>query len=80
MWLAAQVANDCCVSWKLGVSTSQGSMGFPLWKHLGFPFGTKLGFSNKISRNGGMHSGRDLEIIDFVDVVEDENDLRWGRM
>jgi hypothetical protein len=40
----------------------------------------KLGVSNKINCSKGTSSRRDLEIIDFVDVVRDENKLKWGRM
>jgi hypothetical protein len=57
---------------KLGFSTSQGNLGFPV--------GTKLGVSNKLGCNRGTSSSEDLEIKYFVDVFEDENDLRWWGM
>ena len=53
-----------------------GNLRFPLDKNLGFLAGTKLGASNRLSCNGGKSSGRDLEIVDFVYVVKDGNDLR----
>jgi hypothetical protein len=62
--------------WKLEVSTSQGNLGFPLWQNLGFLVDTKLGVYNKLSCSGSMSLGEDLEIVDFVDVVGDDNDLR----
>jgi hypothetical protein len=74
---------------KLGVSTSQGNLGFPLHKETwGFHFGRiwalqlarNVGFPADLVAVGGTSSGKDLEIADFVDVVEDSNDLRWGRM
>jgi hypothetical protein len=40
----------------------------------------KLGVSNRLSCDGGMILGRDLEIVDFVDVFGDGNNFRWGRM
>jgi hypothetical protein len=40
----------------------------------------KLGVSNRLSCAEGMSSRKDLQIIDFVDVVKDGNNLRWGRM
>jgi hypothetical protein len=46
--------------WELGVSTSQGNLGFLLWKNLGFLIGTKLGVSGRLSCNKGMCLGRDL--------------------
>jgi hypothetical protein len=68
------------VSWKLGFSTSQGNLEFSLDKNLGFPIGTKLGVSNRLGCDDGTSSDIYLEIADFVDVVEDDTDLRWGRM
>jgi hypothetical protein len=56
------------------------NLGFPLWNNLGFPVSTKLGVSSRLSCSGGMSSGRDLEIENFVDVVKDDNELKWGRM
>jgi hypothetical protein len=53
-----------------------GNLRFPLDKNLGFLVGMKLGVSNRLSCNGAKSSGRDLEITDFVYVVEDGNDLR----
>jgi hypothetical protein len=53
---------------------------FPLDINLGFLIDTKLGVSSRISCDGGMSLGRDLEIVYFLDVVRDRNDLRWGRM
>jgi hypothetical protein len=57
-----------------------GNLGFPVLQNLGFSVGTKLGVSNGISCDERMSLRRDLEITDFVDVVEDGNNLRWGRM
>jgi hypothetical protein len=70
--MVAQVVDDRNANWKLGVSTSQGNLGFPV--------GTKLGVSNRLSCNMGTSSSRDLEIADFVDVTKDGNNLRWGRI
>ena len=64
--------NDCSANWKLGVSTSHGNLGFPV--------NMKLKVSNRLSFDVGMSSEQDLEIADFVDVVEDENKLTWERM
>jgi hypothetical protein len=66
-----------------------GNLGFPLhretWgcqfnKKLGFPVGMKLRVSKKLSFHGSTSSGGELEITYFMDVVRDDNDLRWGRM
>jgi hypothetical protein len=66
--------------WKLGVSTSQGNFGFPFWKNFGVFVGMKLKVSSRLSCSRGTSSGKDLEITYFVDVLEDDNNLRWGRI
>jgi hypothetical protein len=60
------------VSWKLGISTSQGNLRFPV--------GMKLGISGKLSCDGDKNLVEDLEITYFVDVFRDGNDSRWERM
>jgi hypothetical protein len=62
------------------IATRVENLGFPLWQNLGFPLGTKLGVFRRLSCDGGMSLGRDLEIANFVDVVGDDNDLRWGKV
>jgi hypothetical protein len=76
--MVAQVADDSSVSWKLGVSTSEGNLWFPLHWIFGFLVGMKLGVSNRLSCYGSTISGRDF--ADFVDVFEDNNELRCGRI
>jgi hypothetical protein len=62
------------------ITVRVGNLGFPLWQNLGFPVGTKLGVFSRLSCDGGTSLRRDLEIADFVDVVGNNDDLRWGRM
>jgi hypothetical protein len=75
-----EVADDCSASWKLEASTLHENLGFRLWKNLRFPVAKKFVVSNRLICNGGMSSGEDLEIKDFIDVYGDGNYLRWGNM
>jgi hypothetical protein len=54
---------------KLGVSTLK-KLGVCTWnKTLGF---------HRLSYVGGTSSSGELEITNFVDVVGEDNELRWG--
>jgi hypothetical protein len=84
--MVSYVADACSVSWKLGVSTltklgvstRNETWGFHLEQNLGFALGIKLWVSCRLSYIGGTSSSGELKITNFVDVVCEDNELRWG--
>jgi hypothetical protein len=55
-----------------------GKLGIPSLEEFGVSSRMKLGVSRRYCCIIGRSPGGNLDIVDFVDVVENDSDLRWG--